>query len=119
MTWKKLPRRSSIRSNKPAIGIQKNGRISWNLGTQQALGSPEYVELLYDPQKKKLGLRKVESEDLDTFPVRQAGKQRTWGISALGALRSIGIEVDKAYRVFAEIEGDIAAISVEEVVPDS
>lgn len=118
MTWKKLHRRASVRSDKPAIGIQKNGRIAWNAGTQEALGLPEYIELLYDEKNKRIGLKKTDSEDLDTFPVRQAAKQRTWGVSALGALRSIGIEVDKAYRAFAEVDGDIVSISVEQLVTD-
>ncbi len=110
MSWKKLHSRSSARSTKPAIGIQKNGRISWNEGTQQALQSPQFVELLYDEANKRLGLQKAPVEGEDTFVVRQASKQRTWGISALGALRSIGIEIKQAYRKAAQVEEGVVFI---------
>lgn len=111
MPWQKLRPRISARVRVPAIGIQKNGRIAWNEGTQKALGEPEWVELLYDEKEKKLGLRKVEQSE-EAFPVRKAGRQRTWGISALGALKSIGIEIDAAYRRYADIEGDVVSIDV-------
>jgi hypothetical protein len=116
MAWTKLSRRSSLRSEKPSIGIQKNGRLSWNTGTQNALRSPQYVELLYDRDTRRLGIRRVEVEDIDTFQVRKAEKQQSWGISALGALNTIGISAAKAYRRFAKTDGDIVFITVEDAI---
>lgn len=116
MSWRKLKRRSSIRSIKPAISIQKNGRIAWNLGTQDVLGNPTFVELLYDDAHKILGVRAVQEESTESFPVYKSAKQNTWGIHAKGALDTVGVTVDKSFHTLATTDRDVVSISVAEIV---
>ena len=73
------------------------------------------MELLLDSEGKRLGLRKAKSEHEDAFPVRKTKNQNTWGMSALGALRSIGIRVDKAYRKIAKTDEEVVFISIEDL----
>jgi hypothetical protein len=116
MPWRKLKRRSSIKSTKPAISIQKNGRIAWNQGTQNVLGNPTFVELLYDDVHRMLGVRAVSEENTESFPVYKSPKQNTWGIHAKGALDTVGVMVDKSFHKLATTDRDVVSISVEEIV---
>lgn len=117
MSWKKLQARTSKKDTTPALSIQKNGRVAWNLGTHEKLGEPEYVELLLDIEGKRLGVRKVKKTE-DAFAVRQTGKQKSWGISAMGALSSEGITVEAAYRKFAQVEDNVVFINIDEILGD-
>ena len=112
MSWEKLKRGASVKSQVPAISIQKSGRVTWNVGAQEALGSPQYVDVLCDLDGNRFGLRKASGQGADTFPVRTSARQRTWGVSARAGLRAIGIELATAFRGLAEREGDVLFIDI-------
>lgn len=114
MAWETLKANSSKRTTKPSIGIQKNGRISWNEGTQEELGDPQFVELLLDRQGMRLGLKAGQQAE-ETFSVRKSGTQKTWGISAYGALNIASLVVEKAYRKYAKVEKGIVFIDISDI----
>ena len=92
--WTKLRPRANISADAPAMSLRKNGQIAWNLGLHEALGEPQAVEVLYDPQTRRLAVRKADDAG-DAFPVFKARHQRTWQVNALGALRVAGAPVGK------------------------
>jgi hypothetical protein len=117
MAWEKLSAKISKRTDMAAISIQKSGRVAWNQGTQKALGEPNFVELLIDRKAGRLGLRKAD-KGMANFPVKQVGSQKTWGISAQGALGLAGLSVDAAYRRYAEVDNDVVFIDIAELLSD-
>ncbi len=114
MPWEKLSAKSSKRTDMPALSIQKNGRVAWNLGAQNALGDPEFVELLIDHEANRLGLKKTVKGD-DNFIVRKNKNQKTWSISAQGALNSTGLVVDASYRRYGEVSDNVVYININEI----
>lgn len=118
MSWEVLPAGVSKRSNEPAISVQKNFRISWNRGTQDALGNPEHVDLLLDRSGRRLGLRKCELSET-SFKARKAKDQDTWGISAKGPLTAAGIAVEASHRRYAETADGIVFIDITEILQDA
>lgn len=118
MAWQKLSARANVRSDKPTIGVMKNGRITWNKATQEALGEPSGVVVLFDPEEKRLAIQKVDNgEPGEFFQVTKAKNQASWSVSALGALRVAGIEVNKAFRGAAKDYGSGAwGIDVSELL---
>ena len=119
MSWKTIPRGGRIRSSKPAIGIHKSGKIVWNKGTQDALEDPAFVDVLYDEETKRLGVRKAAQVGGQAFPVYRSTGRDTWGIYAKSALKTLEIQVLRAHRRFATVEEGIAAISVAELMKES
>ncbi len=113
MEWESIPATTRARTDKPALSIGRNGQIRWNRGFHEALGEPEYVELLVDMQNRRLGIRRAQ-EAQGSFAVHKASRQRTWGISAGGALRHKGIVSTHALRRWASDFGDgVWGISIE------
>lgn len=105
--WRELSTRTKVQSDTPTIGVTRDGRITWNRATQEALGAPVRVALLYDPEQRRLALRKVTTNEPGrSFRVFKASRQATWGISARGALKAAGIVHSQAYRQEAKHYGD-------------
>jgi hypothetical protein len=119
MSWRRVPRKGPIRSRRPTISIYKSGKIVWNKGTQDALENAAFVDVLYDEETKRLGLRKAAQVGIEAFPVYKATGQNTWGIYAKSALQTIGIQVQQAYRRYAAVKDGIAGISVAELMEES
>ena len=118
MSWRRLPRKGPIRSHRPTISVYKSGKIVWNKDTQDALEDPAFVDVLYDEEAKRLGLRKAAQVGIEAFPVYKTTGQNTWGIYARSALQGIGIQVQQAYRRYATVKEGIAAISVAELMKE-
>ena len=115
MAWRALPPGIYRGTIQPTISIQKSGALTWNRGAQQALGEPEVVQILFDEERKLLGLRKVDGES-EGFRVRRLGNQNTWITSARGALRRVGLLPSRAYRRVAELQEGVLAIDVSELL---
>jgi hypothetical protein len=107
----------SKRSNDPSISIQKNGRISWNKGTQHALGNPEFVDVLLDRLEKRLGVRRSERTET-AYTVRKSATQDSWGVSADGPLKAAGIVVSRSHRRYAAVDGEIVYIDLTELMSE-
>src|SRR6266508_5021599 len=81
----------------PFVTIQKRGTISLNAAAHAMLGSPEAVELLYDPHEKIIGLRPVAKESEHAYPLRaQAGK-------AVGPYLVSGTAFTKYYKIDTQV----------------
>ena len=46
----------------PYVTIQKRGTMSFNKSAHMALGEPETVELLYDPNERIIGVRAIDPD---------------------------------------------------------
>lgn len=84
MAWKTLKPMAS-RFATPAISINSGGKLSWTKVVAEAMGHPEQVEVLYDSQKQRLGIRAATNGEA----VRVHVKERS--ISAKGMLVAEGI----------------------------
>jgi hypothetical protein len=91
----------------------------WNKDTQGALEDPAFVDVLYDEETKRLGLRKAAQVGIEAFPVYKTTGQNTWGIYARSALHALGIQVQRAYRRYATVDEGVAAISVAELATEA
>jgi hypothetical protein len=89
----------------PFVTIQKRGTLSLNLSAYSAIGSPDSVELLYDPALRIVGLRPVDPK-LDTaYRVRvTTGGSGPFLISATTFLRfhEIASSVSMRWPVYVD-----------------
>lgn len=115
MSWESLRPgvyRGTVQST---VSIQKSGAVTWNQSAHEALGQPELVDILFDEERKLLGLRPTSKAD-GSFRVRRLGPQNTWITSARGALRRVGLLPTSAFRQVARLEDGILYISVADLL---
>lgn len=103
MAFEAYQRRSRPPTGEAVMAIQKRGTISLNgvafgmLKGERADGGKGhlYVELLFDPEKRAIGLRAVQPNAPNSYPVRQMAKSQTYLMTARGFLRYYGVPVGK------------------------
>ena len=60
----------------PFVTVQKRGMLSINIPAYTLLGSPAAVELMYDPQRRIIGVRGVDPGADHAYPLRTlAGRE--------------------------------------------
>jgi hypothetical protein len=87
----------------PAITIQKRGALSLNNAAFEAIGSPSFVELLYDREERLIGMRKSDEGTSHAYAVRGTGiNQATRVVSGKAFLAYYDIPREVARRWNAE-----------------
>lgn len=57
-------------SKVPTVTIQKRGLISLNRAAHALIGAPDFVELLWDADRRVVGLRPASAESPNAYPAR-------------------------------------------------
>jgi hypothetical protein len=99
----------------PYVTIQKRGTMSFNASAHAALGSPEAVELLYDPDEKVVGVRAVDAAVEHAYPLRTPGnKERSFVLSGTAFTKYYGIDTTVSRRRKAYLEEDVLCVDLKE-----
>ncbi len=97
----------------PFVTIQKKGVISLNKAAFDALENPDSVELLYDPDARLVGLRKVDSSVEHSYQVRAPVENHaTWLISGAAFVGYYEIDTSASIRRAARMDGDLLIIDL-------
>lgn len=97
----------------PFVTIQKKGVISINRAAFEALGNPEFVELLYDPDARLVGLRRVDSSVEHAYQVRAPVEgHATWVISGAAFVSYYEIDTSTSVRRGASMDGDLLVVNL-------
>jgi hypothetical protein len=101
----------------PAVTIQRRGLISLNRAAFEQFGRPEAVELLWDSDRKVIGLRPTNPENPNAYPARpQSAKSNRGPVLIAGNLftRYIGLDTSEARRWVPTLEEGILCIDLSE-----
>jgi len=105
--------RQRRQDRQPYITIQKKGVFSLNKASHDALGNPESVELLYDPEARLVGLRRVDSHVEHAYQVRAPVENHaTWLISGGAFVAYYEIDTSTSVRRAARLDGDLLIIDL-------
>ena len=101
-------------SKQPFVTIQKRGIMSFNAAAYAALGSPDAVELLYDPDAKIIGVRGVSPEVEHAYPIRSQQRRResTYMVSGTAFTKYYGIPTEVATRRQVTMDGNILCVDL-------
>lgn len=94
------------------ISIQQRGVISLNRAAFAALGEPGAVELLYDRERRLMGLRSSNLKAQNAQRVRTNSKGSTYLVSAASFMSHYDIPMTEAHRWIAQMEGDVVFIDL-------
>lgn len=99
----------------PSVTVQKRGLISINRAAFTLMKQPEAVELMWDKDRRVIGLRPVSLSAPNAYPVRpQAANASRGPLLIAGNLftRYIGLNTDEAHRWTPRMEDDVLCIDV-------
>jgi hypothetical protein len=99
----------------PAITIQRRGALSLNTAAFEAIGSPDYIELLYDRDERLIGIKGSDEDTPHAYMVRGTGKnEATRVVSGKAFLTYYDIPRDVARRWIAEERDDMLVIDLKQ-----
>jgi hypothetical protein len=108
-------RRQRTRPGEPSLTIQRKGVFSLNREAFEALGRPEAVELLYDPDERLIGVRNVDSSADHSYQVRGMGRRSaTWLVSGTAFTNYYGIDTSVSTRRVARIENELLIVDLKD-----
>jgi len=82
---------AEISTAPPLLTLGSNGQVSWNNALQILLGDPKWVDLMWDNNTSRLGIR--QSNVPDGLPVIAEPEGLEWKIASTNALTAAGISV--------------------------
>lgn len=96
----------------PQITILRRGILSLNQPAHSALGSPDAVELLYDPCERVVGLRPVDPRAENSYIVRRprSGGRGPFVITAMAFTKLYEIDTTQSLRRDAFLDNDILCV---------
>jgi hypothetical protein len=101
-------------SGDPMVTIQRTGVISLNRAAYHAIGEPSYVEMLYDPDERIVGIRPVKEKLPHAYPVRVQGRaaSHTYLLAGLAFMKYYGILPEVSIRYMAEMYGEVLGVDL-------
>jgi hypothetical protein len=102
MPFETFKRQRSRPDDSPYVTIQKRGTLSFNRAAYAALGEPEAVELLFDREDRRIGIRRVDPSTAHAYGVRPLNRGATWLASGTAFVNYYGIETAVSRRWPAE-----------------
>jgi hypothetical protein len=96
----------------PYVTIQKRGIMSLNKSAWVALGSPEAIEFLYDPEEQIIALKGVDPNVEHAYPIRGTKTDGPWIVSGTAFTRYFKIATDVSRRYTPYVDGDLLCIDL-------
>ncbi|MGB7449085.1 MAG: hypothetical protein WA892_08165 [Ornithinimicrobium sp.] len=113
-----------------SVTVQKHGLISLHAAAHQMLDEAEAVTLMWDAERRLIGLKPCDTSDPNGYPARPTGgstvstdsngaqKRASKGRSVLVAgtmfTQYIGLDTSAAHRWTPKLEGDVLVVDLKE-----
>jgi len=85
-----------------------------NAPAHAALGSPEAVELLFDREDRRIGIRAVDPSTEHAYLVRPLGRSSSWLVSGRAFTVYYGIPTEVAHRWVARMDEGMLIVDLKE-----
>jgi hypothetical protein len=95
----------------PTVTMQASGGMGLNDKAYELLGSPKAVQLYYERESRKIGIKATDEHDRYGFPVRQSG-ETSMTVTARSFCMYYGINVDVTAKFRADVEDDMLVFAL-------
>lgn len=102
-------------SKVPTVTVQKRGLLSLNRAAHQLVGEPEFVELLWDAERRVIGIRPTHAESPNAYPARPQSRDSMKGpILIAGSVftRYYDIDTSESRRWVVDLEDGVLCIDL-------
>jgi hypothetical protein len=111
--WEVFDKRAVPMTKTPQLTIQSRGTMSMNAACFAMLGGPPAVELLFDRDRKVVGLRPSTAENPIAYPIRPVGAgQKTYVIAATTFTQYYGIPLGLPIRYSVELVNGVLIVDL-------
>lgn len=117
--WQTFDRRATAGVGEALVTVQRRGSFSFNAAARAAIGDPEAVELLYDPEDRVIGFRPADPALPHAYALRKQGSSNSWIIAGQAFTKRFGIPTDTALRYSAETEDGVLAVDLKTTGTDA
>lgn len=101
------------------ITIQRRGNFSLNRAALQAMGSPKFVELLYNRTQRLIGFRPTNAANGRAVPVRKQSNSESYIIAGLTFTKEYDIDSSVARRYTAQMQGSMLVVDLKSPSTDA
>lgn len=113
--FQRFDRRATPTPGHPFVTIQREGRLlSLNAVAYELIGTPEAVELNFDPDERLIGIRSCDSKEPWSYGVHQMGNSNTWTVGARAFTQHWGIDTSVALRYPATLKDGYLIIDIKQ-----
>ncbi len=112
--WTLFDRKSQPKTREPRITLQASGNFSFNEAAYEALGRPEFVEMLYHEGKQLIGFRAATKKSAHAYPIGPQANSRTFQTSGRAFCSAFGIETGTARRFAPTVESDLLVVDLKD-----
>lgn len=105
-------RKAKPKATQPLVTLQASGTFSMNEASYEALGEPDEVELLYDPDEQIIGFRAASETSPHSYPIKPQPNGRTYQTGGRAFCSHYGIETGQARRFAADMIDGVLAIDL-------
>ncbi len=116
--FQRYERQFGRRLPEPLVSLQRNGVLALNLAAYEALGRPEAIALLFDPDERIIGLQPTTPEDLHAFTVRKNPRAQHYALAMKSFADHYGIALGETRRYRAEPMDGLLAVRLEQQPAD-
>lgn len=117
--WHTFDRRAATGVGEALVTVQRRGTFSFNAAARAAIGEPEAVELLYDPDDRVIGFRPADPSLPHAYALRKQGGSNSWIIAGQAFTNRYGIPTDTALRYGATTEDGVLVVDLKTTGTDA
>lgn len=101
----------NYRGAEMAVRVYNAGQMSLTKAVRNALGT-DYVELLYNKESNKIGIRPSNEDSQYHYKLRKPKKQNTWLLGAAAFIRYYQLEEIKGNKYAVRYENEMAIVDI-------
>lgn len=116
--WEEFDRRSAPSPRTPTVTIQRKGMLSLNRAAYDLLGGAKSVTLMYNRDRRAIGLRPCAPDNPRAYPVRIQGNGATYIVAGTAFSQRYGVDTSVARRYRPEKQGDLLVVDLNQDAPD-
>lgn len=117
MAFEVFQKSSAPVSKVPTVTIQRRGLMSLNRAAHGLIGAPDFVELLWDAERRIVGLRAADEGNPNAYPARpqSSSKDNKGPILVAGAVfaRHYDIPTDESRRWVVRADDGILLVELD------
>ncbi len=110
MSFELFDHRDHSRPDRPLVTIQRNGQLSLNRRAHEIIGSPRFVELMYDHKGQRIGLRPTREQTPASYTLASSGSAHH--VTVKNYLREYNVDYSTTRRYEAVLEGNLLVIDL-------
>lgn len=113
MPFEVFNKRGAPVSKEPTVSVLRGGPIALNKAAVEAMGEPPAVELLFDREQQRIGIRGVSDQARHAYPLRNtASNTSQYLISGVAFTKFYDINTDVSRRYPAYMTGNMLTVDV-------